>query len=80
MLICLVTLLQTQKAHEELSENHCAVFFSGVFCWFQKPECCREETLVLGSEVLYILGNRGTWEWILQSNMIMGHIFFLNVK
>lgn len=35
---------------------------------------------MLGSEVLYILGNRGTWEWILQSNMIMGHIFFLNVK
>lgn len=35
---------------------------------------------MLGSEVLYILGNRGTWEWILQSKMIMGHIFFLNVK
>lgn len=33
--------------------------------------------LVLGSEVLYyILGNIVTWEWILQSNMIMGHTFF----
>lgn len=32
---------------------------------------------MLGGEVLYfILGNIVTWEWILQSNMIMGHTFF----
>lgn len=56
MLICLMTLLQIQNNNAELNESHRAVFL--LVCLvdsnreFQKSY--RENTLVLGSEVLYL--------------------------
>lgn len=56
-----------------------AVVFASVFGWFQKAECYREETLVLGSEVLCIWelsANMVTQDQILKNSRCLRDIFF----